>query len=207
MVYRGMVRVGAGLEPAPTKNHPQFNKPVKFMQKLSFYCFLAIFIVCLPAWSQPQPAADKAGAKMASPPADSSKEIADRIVASKIPVLVDFWAAWCGPCRMLGPTIEELKKEYTGKIQVMKVNVDIHRGLAAYFRISSIPAVFIIANKAVVDYLPGLQPKETYRKAIEKVLKNPSPPSDKEAKKAETKTPPQEKAPPDGQSPASADGE
>jgi thioredoxin 1 len=106
-------------------------------------------------------------------PTDSSQVIADRIVQSVVPVLVDFWAPWCGPCRMLSPVIEELKKEYSGKIAVIKVNVDIHRNLAAYFKISAIPAVFFIKDKTVVAYLPGLQQKESYKKAIEKMLHDP----------------------------------
>jgi thioredoxin 1 len=126
---------------------------------------------------------------------DSSQFIADRIVQSKVPVLVDFWAAWCGPCRLLSPTIDELKKEYAGKILVMKVNVDIHRGLSAYFRISSIPAVFIIANRAVVDYLPGLQPKVSYTQAIEKALSN-SRKSPKKEKKDTSITQPSGSEPP-----------
>jgi thioredoxin 1 len=205
---RPVIAAWAGLEPAPTKIRPHpYYETVNFMQRFALWCLSVFFLTALSAWSQPQPKPDKAVSKMASPPADSSKEIADRIVASKIPVLVDFWAPWCGPCRMLGPIIEELKKDYAGKIQIMKVNVDIHRGLAAYFRIQSIPAVFIIANKAVVDYLPGLQPKDSYQKAIEKALNAPATPPGKETKKNEAKAPPEEKNSPDGQIPAPAGGE
>jgi thioredoxin-like negative regulator of GroEL len=74
---------------------------------------------------------------------------------------------------MLGPVIEDLKKKYAGGILVVKVNIDIHRGLAAYFRIQSIPAVFFISDKSVVDFIPGLQPRDAYEKAIEKILKAP----------------------------------
>jgi thioredoxin 1 len=106
---------------------------------------------------------------------DSSQAIADKIVQSEIPVLVDFWAAWCGPCRMLNPTIADLEEKYKGKILFIKVNVDIHRALSAYFGISSIPAVFIIYKKNVVQTFPGVQPKETYIKALDIVLNNPPP--------------------------------
>ena len=106
---------------------------------------------------------------------------------------------------MLGPTIEELKKEYGGKIQVIKVNVDIHRGLAAYFRVSSIPAVFIIANKTVVDYLLGCQPKETYKQAIDKVLKGAAVPPVKGTEKTAAK-PLTKQAPPAEESVTTDDG-
>jgi len=104
-------------------------------------------------------------------PFDSSDVIADRIVKSPIPVMIDFWATWCMPCRMLGPTVEDLKKKYSGKIKVIKIDVDVNRRIAAYFRVSSIPAVFFIKDKAVVQYLPGLQDKSVYEQAIAEVLK------------------------------------
>jgi thioredoxin 1 len=111
------------------------------------------------------------------PPEDSSQAIADRIVQSEIPVLVDFWAAWCGPCRILNPIIAELEETYKDKVLFIKVNVDIHRALSSYFGVSSIPAVFIIHKKSVVQALPGVQPKENYIKALDTVLKgSPSPP-------------------------------
>ena len=71
---------------------------------------------------------------------------------------------------MIGPTIEEIKKKYEGKILVLKVNVDVNRGLSAYFRIQAIPAVFIISDKTVTDYLPGVQTKDVYEKAVEKAI-------------------------------------
>jgi thioredoxin 1 len=140
---------------------------------------------------------------------DSSQQFADRIVQSKIPILVDFWAPWCGPCRFLGPTIEGLKKEYAGKILVMKINVDIHRGLANYFQISSIPAVFIIANKTVVEYLPGLQPKENYVQAIDKAIASSKKKQDNDSatKQTSAKQQPSGKASPEGKATPVADDE
>lgn len=104
---------------------------------------------------------------------DSSLQIADLIVKSKVPVLVDFWAAWCGPCRMLNPIIKELEKEFKGKVLFVKVNVDIHKSLSSYFGINGIPAVFIVKDKVVVKSLPGLQPKAAYTAALNEVLSVP----------------------------------
>jgi thioredoxin 1 len=114
-------------------------------------------------------------------PFDSSQIIADRITASKIPVLIDFWAPWCGPCRMLGPVIEDLKKKYAGKVSFEKINVDVERQISAYFRISSIPAVFIVNDKTVINYLQGFQPKAVYEEALQAVLKPSAPPTPSKA--------------------------
>ncbi len=101
---------------------------------------------------------------------DSSQAIADEIVKSEIPVLVDFWAAWCKPCHMLTPIIKEIQKQYEGKILVKKVNVDVHRKIASYFRVNSIPSIYIIKNKTVVKLIPGVQPQKVYTDAIEEVI-------------------------------------
>lgn len=102
---------------------------------------------------------------------DSSQAIANRIVSSEIPVLVDFWATWCRPCLMLNPIIKQLEKSYHKKAIFIKVNVDIHKELSAYFSITSIPAVFIIYKKNVVKAFPGVQPKEVYEQALEAIIK------------------------------------
>jgi thioredoxin 1 len=101
---------------------------------------------------------------------DSSQQIADIIVKSKIPVFVDFWAVWCGPCKLLNPIVAELEKEYQGKVLFLKVNVDIHRSIANYFQVNAIPVVFIIKDKTVVKMFPGLQMKETYTAALNDVI-------------------------------------
>lgn len=81
--------------------------------------------------------------------------------------VVDFWAEWCGPCRAIGPTIEELSKEYAGKVNVGKVNVDNNPNVAMQYGITSIPAILFIKNGEVVDKLVGAQPKSNFVKKIE----------------------------------------
>jgi len=103
--------------------------------------------------------------------ADSSQQIADRIVESKIPVLVDFWAGWCMPCKILDPILEEVEKEYKGRVLFMRVNVDAHLGLVQYFQVQAVPTVFIIEDKTVRTALPGVRDKAAYKNALDSALK------------------------------------
>jgi thioredoxin 1 len=81
--------------------------------------------------------------------------------------VIDFWAEWCGPCRAIGPVIEELSKEYDGKVNVGKVNVDYNPQISTNYGITSIPAILFIKNGQVVDKLVGAQPKGNFVKKIE----------------------------------------
>lgn len=81
--------------------------------------------------------------------------------------VVDFWAEWCGPCRAIGPVVEELSKEYEGRVNVGKVNVDHNPQLSTNYGITSIPAILFIKGGKVVDKLVGAQPKGNFVKKIE----------------------------------------
>ncbi len=85
------------------------------------------------------------------------------------PVLVDFWAAWCGPCRAVGPTIEELAKQFDGTVKVGKLNIDENPQAPSGFNIHSIPAVLVFKDGKVVETLVGVQPKERYEQALQQV--------------------------------------
>jgi len=84
--------------------------------------------------------------------------------------LVDFWAEWCGPCRMLAPTIEEIAADYDGKVKVYKMNVDENPGTPGKYNIRGIPTVIVFKNGEAVDQLVGMQTKDAFVAALEKHL-------------------------------------
>ena len=91
----------------------------------------------------------------------------DEVLNSDKLTVVDFWAEWCGPCRAIGPIIEDLSKEYDGKVNVGKLNVDHNPDVSINYGITSIPAILFFKNGEVVDKLVGAQPKGNFVKKIE----------------------------------------
>jgi thioredoxin 1 len=107
---------------------------------------------------------------MASNLAVNTTEFQDKVLNSDVPVLVDFWAAWCGPCKAIGPAIEQLATEYEGKAKIYKVDVDADPDLASQYGVMSIPAVYVFKDGKIVDQQIGAAPKERYASMITRAL-------------------------------------
>ena len=107
---------------------------------------------------------------MAKPLEVNSANFEAEVINSEVPVVVDFWAAWCGPCRMIAPIMEELAVTYEGKAKVAKLDVDSNQELAAKYRIMSIPNVLFFKGGEVVDQIVGAMPKQQFVDRIEKMI-------------------------------------
>ncbi|HCJ66072.1 MAG TPA: thioredoxin [Elusimicrobia bacterium] len=100
----------------------------------------------------------------------NDKNFAEEVIQSNMPVVVDFWASWCGPCRILAPVVEELSQEYTGKIKIVKMNTDENPSTPSKYMIISIPTLIFFKNGKPVDQLVGIQSKNEIKKHLDRLL-------------------------------------
>jgi thioredoxin 1 len=107
---------------------------------------------------------------MAAGLAVSTSEFDEKVLSSDVPVLVDFWAEWCGPCKAIGPAIEQLATEYEGRARIVKVDVDRESDLAMRYGVMSIPALLVFKGGKVVDQMVGAAPKQQIAQLIELAL-------------------------------------
>lgn len=108
--------------------------------------------------------ADEAAVKI------TDEDFDQEVIRSTIPVLVDFWAAWCGPCKMIAPVLEELAKEYSGRIKIVKMNVDENMETPNNFSVRSIPTLILYKDGSEIDRMVGVVPKSTLEEMIKKAL-------------------------------------
>lgn len=99
----------------------------------------------------------------------SETNFAEEVLKSSVPVLVDFWAEWCGPCKMLAPVLDELAGEFDGRVKIAKVNIDDHQALATEYGIRAIPTLLLFKEGQVAEQIVGMRNKRDLKLSLEKV--------------------------------------
>jgi thioredoxin 1 len=117
-------------------------------------------------FSEPQ----REGEPMSAVQEINDKNFEIEVINSDIPVLIDFWAPWCAPCRAIGPVVDELAKDYNGKLKVVKMNVDDNPLTPSRFGVRSIPNLLLFKNGQVKDQIVGAVPKQMFVQAIDKLV-------------------------------------
>jgi thioredoxin 1 len=112
----------------------------------------------------------KGAYNMGKTKAVTDSEFKREVLESDLPVLVDFWAAWCGPCQIVGPLVDKIAEEYEGKLKVLKLNVDENPQTPANYGIRAIPTLILFNKGEVVEKIVGVQPKTTIENMIRRVL-------------------------------------
>ena len=107
---------------------------------------------------------------MSAAPAVTGDQFEEEVLKSEIPVVVDFWAEWCGPCKALGPTIDAIAEEYAGKAKVLKLDVQTEAAVASKYGVSSIPTLLIFKGGDVAERIVGLRPKQDITSRIDPLL-------------------------------------
>jgi thioredoxin 1 len=100
----------------------------------------------------------------------TDEDFENEVIKSDIPVLVDFWASWCGPCKMIAPVVEEIAKEYTGRVKITNMNVDENMETPNNFSVRSIPTLILFKDGNEIDRMVGVVPKSTLEEMIKKAF-------------------------------------
>ena len=134
------------------------------------WLLVAVLVVGVVAIGLPRVRNGKESSVMGAAVEVTKDSFEQEVLKSETPVLVDFWAPWCGPCRMLAPTVEELATDYAGKLKVVKVNTDDSANLAAEFGIRGIPTLIVFKDGKEVQRVVGVQPKKALVSMVDEAI-------------------------------------